>query len=187
MPVKQENIQILIDHLKTMQIGFVAINGYENKLGEISTRRINIGFSYEKAKKADLETLLAGVEFIPSDKYSQNDWLQALAELRRGLEAPNEVRSQAQNDAYLYLTDNGALKYCYETKQIYVTGLELKGSKKIEEGTKSEKVVNSKPVTIAKNVIRSKYLKTGLIRTFTVYRLSEVKLMGDTIEIKDYD
>lgn len=185
MPVNQENLQKLIDHLNTMQIGFVAINSYTNLLGEVSSRRINIGYSYEKAKETDLATLRAGIEYIPSEsgRYTKADWDIAVSELIQGLTNPSEARSQAQKNAYINLTPTGSVKFCESTKHIYVIGLELEGSKKIKEGTKSTKVVNSAAKTIAKNVIRAEYLKTGKIRTFTVYRLGEVKLKGDTLEI----
>jgi DNA-directed RNA polymerase subunit K/omega len=187
--INQENLQKLIEYLNTMQIGLVAINGYENKLGEVSSRRVNIGYSYENAKKDDIRTLNEGVEFIPSvdNKYTKGDWDVALAELKESLINPNQARSNAQKNAYIFLTSNGAVKFCDNTKEIYIAGLELDGSKKLVEGTKTDKVVKSAPKTIAKNVIRREYLKSGLIRTFTIHRLSEVALRGDRLEIKDYE
>ena len=177
-------INKLLDHLSTMQIGFVAINGYTNKDGEVSTRRINIGFSYEKLKKDDLKTLTDGVAFIPSveNKYSKADWDNAVLELKASIIKPNENRSEGQTNAYLKMTDNGAVKYNYETQELYISGLELKGSKEvIEEGNYKE--VKSSAKTIAKNAIRKAYLKAGNIRTFKVIEIGEVKLKGDTIEL----
>lgn len=181
--MNQENLQKLIDLLAKVKIGFVAINEYTaTHNGEKSARRINIGFSYEKLKKDDLKTLQEGVAFIPSDKYGKGDWDVAIAELKQSLIAPNENRSKAQEEAYMTLTENGAIRYNYTTQQLYIMGLELDGSKKVlEKGTK--KVVKSAPKTIAKNVIKSEYLKQGLIRNFVVHQIHEVKASGEILEI----
>lgn len=180
--MNQENLQRLIQLLSESKIGLIAVNNYENRDGEMSKRRINIGYSYEKLKKDDLATLEAGVEFIPSEKYTQNDWLMAIAELKQSLIEPSKARSEAQSNAYLTMTENGAVKYNYNTQEIYIMGLELDGSKKVvEEGTK--KVVKSAPKTIAKNVIKREYLKQGLIRNFVVKQIREVKMRGEEIEL----
>lgn len=180
--MNQENLQKLIDLMSTSAIGLIAVNNYENKDGEMSKRRINIGYSYEKLKKDDLKVLTEGVEYIASSKYTQTDWLNAVAELKQSIINPSKTRSDAQSNAYLSLTENGAVLYNYNTQEIYIKGLELDGSKKvIEEGEK--KVVKSKPITIAKNVIRSEYLKAGLIRTFIVKQIREIKMRGEELEL----
>lgn len=182
MPINQDNLKILIDMLSTMKIGFIGINHYENVHGEVSKRRINIGFNWEKLKKDDLAILNAGVEYIPSEKYTKADWDIAIAELKQSIIAPSKTRSEAQTNAYLQMTENGAVRYNYETQKLYIMGLELDGSKKVvEEGEKD--TVKSKPKTIAKNVIKRTYLKQGLIRNFTVYKIGEVKLRGEEIDI----
>lgn len=175
-------IQRLIGLMQTSAIGFVAVNNYENKDGEISKRRINIGYSYENLKKKDAETLANGVEFIASDKYTKADWDMAIAELTKSIAEPSKTRSDGQSNAYLSLTENGAVLYNYNTQELYIKGLELSGSKKVvEEGIRKE--VKSKPVTIAKNAIRSEYLKAGLIRTFIVKNIKEIKMRGEEIEL----
>lgn len=180
--MNQENLQKLIDLMSKSRIGLIAVNNYENKDGEMSKRRINIGYSYEKLKKDDLETLNAGVEYIPSEKYTKNDWLMAIAELKQSLIEPSKTRSEAQSNAYLTLTENGAVRYNYNTQDLYIMGLELDGSKKVvEEGTK--KVVKSAPKTIAKNVIKREYLKQGLIRNFVVKNIKEIKMRGEELEL----
>mgnify|MGYP003544047734 FL=1 len=180
--MNQANLQKLIDTLNTMQIGFIAVNNYVNVDGEKTKRRINIGFSWEKLKKDDLATLNAGVEYIESEKYTKADWDMAISELKQSIVAPSETRSVAQSDAYLAMTENGAIKYNYNTQKLYIMGLELDGSKKVvEEGVK--KTVKSAPKTIAKNVIKREYLKQGLVRNFVVTNIGEVKAKGDEIEL----
>lgn len=180
--MNQANLQILIETLSKVKIGLIAINRYENLDSEKSKRRINIGFSYENLKKQDLATLQGGVQYISSEKYTKADWDLAVAELIQSIIAPNEKRSQAQSDAYLNMTENGAVQYCYNTEKLYITGLELSGSKVVlEQGTK--KVVKSAPKTIAKNVIRREYLKQSLIRRFIVNEIGAVVTRGEEIEL----
>jgi hypothetical protein len=180
--MNQENLQKLIDLMTSSKIGLIAINRYENLDGEKTKRRINIGFSWEKLKSDDLATLRAGVEFIESAKYTKADWDVAVAELIQSIVSPNEKRSEAQSNAYLTMTENGAVRYNYNTQKLYIMGLELDGSKQVlEEGVK--KVVKSAPKTIAKNVIKREYLKQGLIRNFIVAEIGEVKMRGEELEL----
>ncbi len=180
--MNQPNLQKLITLMGEVKIGLIAVNNYSNVDGEMSKRRINIGYSYEKLKKDDLATLNAGVEYIPSVKYAKADWDMAIAELKQSLIEPSKARSEAQANAYLIMTENGAMKYCYNTQKLYITGLELDGSKTVvEEGEK--KVVKSAPKTIAKNVIKREYLKQGLIRNFIVKEIREIKMRGEELEL----
>lgn len=180
--MNQDNLQKLIDLLNTMQIGLIAVNNYVNVDGEKSKRRINIGFTWENLKKKDLKTLNDGVAFIPSEKYTKADWDIAVAELKQSIIAPSEVRSKAINEAFLSMTDNGAIRYNYNTQELYIMGLELDGSKKVvEEGTK--KNVKSAPKTIAKNIIKREYLSQGLVRQFKIREIGEVKVRGEEIEL----
>lgn len=180
--MNQAKLQILIDALNTMQFGLIAINNYTNVDGEKTKRRINIGFNWDKLKSDDLATLNSGLVFIPSDKYTQADWNVAIAELKASILTPSKARSDAQSNAYLTMTDNGAIRYNYNTQELYIMGLELDGSKKVvEAGEKKE--VKSAPKTIAKNVIKREYLKQGLIRNFVVKQIGEVKLKGTEIEL----
>ncbi len=180
--MNQANLQLLIDTLNKVQIGLIAINNYTNVDGEKSKRRINIGFSWEKLKKDDLETLTNGVIYIESEKYTKADWDMAIVELKKSINEPSIARSEGQSNAYLSMTENGAVRYNYETTKLYILGLELDGSKKIvEEGTK--KVVKSSAKTLAKNVIRREYLKQGLVRNFIVHEIGSVVTRGNEIEL----
>jgi hypothetical protein len=191
--MNQENLKQVIDLMSTIKIGAIAINDYTNKQGEKTQRRINIGYSYRNALEDDVKTLNAGVLYIPSEKYSKADWDMALAELKQSsydsLEREknpdaenNNNRSKGQKDAYLVLTpENGAVMYNYNTQEIYIKGVQFGEKKIVEVG--EQKVVNSAPKTIAKNVIRREYLKQGLIRTFKVNNISQVKLRGTELEL----
>ena len=181
--MNQENLQRLIDILnQNKNIGIVAVNNYVNVDGEKSKRRVNVVYGYEKIKSDDLAVLRDGVEYVPSEKYSRADWDMAVAELIEGIVNPNEKRSKAVTEAFVNLTENGALKYCYNTQELYISGLEITGTKTVvEEGEK--KNVKSAPKTIAKNVIRKAYLKAGKIRLFKVREIGEIKLKGEELEL----
>ena len=181
--MEKEKIEQLLSHLQTMSIGFVAINNYTNQKDEVSCRRINVGYSYDKLKKDDLSTLVNGIEYIPSGdcSYSKTDWDAAVIELKNSIIKADENRSIGQVNAYMRMTDNGAISYNYEKQELYIQGLELKGSKKIIEHAE-QKIVKSSPKTLAKNVIRQTYLKSGKIRKFIVREIGQIKLCGETIE-----
>lgn len=164
-------------------IGFIAFP-YINKQNELSKRLVNIGFSYENAVKKDLETLNEGIEYIPSEKYTQGDWDVAVTELKKSCIKslyPNntDARSTGQIEAYIHLA-NG-LRWHIESKTLHIYGLSVRKTT-VEEGGYKE--VKSAPKTIAKNTIKSKYLRASKLRTFPVQNLAgNIKINGDTIEV----
>jgi len=182
--MNQEKVEQLINLIDNYNIGLVAINSYSDRDNRVTVRRINVGFKYENVKKDDLATLIAGVEFIPSEKYTKADWDIAIIELKQSIIAPSKARSEGQTNAYVDITkkQTGVLEYNFETQELYIKGLNFNDSVKvIEEGTKKE--VKSSPKTIAKNVIRKAYLKSGEIRRFKVHSIGELKLKGETLEM----
>jgi uncharacterized protein (DUF1015 family) len=175
------NLKNLIEAFKSSKgVKFISFP-YENQQGELARRLVNIGISYENAKKKDLETLREGIDVIQSDKYSLTDWNLAKAELEASLVKPDEVRSEAQTNAYIKLDENGSLKYNVEQQALYIFGSSVNKSVEVE-GVYKE--VKSAPKTIAKNAIKKHYLRTGQLRTFKVTNLKGgIKMNGDTIEI----
>ena len=180
------NTKQLIETFKSTNPGFIAFP-YVNKEGEISKRTIYIGASYENAKQKDIDTisnflLATDLGYIHSEKYSKEDWNNALNELLTSLKSPDQKRSQGQTDAYISITENGTIKWNIETQELYIQGLNVKKTV-VEEG--EYKVVKSAPKTIAKNVIRSQYLSTGKWRTFKVTNLNgNIRINNNTIEIE---
>lgn len=178
----QNPAEELLKIFKAYIIGFVSVKSYTNIESEVSDRLVNVGYKYENLKKDDLETLQKGVEYIRNERYTRSEWNEALAELIESLINPNPNRSNGQKDAYITLTENGAVKWNIEKQRLYVAGLELSGSKKIlEEG--EYKVDTRKPKTIAKDAIRKAYMKTAKIRTFIVDNIGQLKMQGDTLII----
>ena len=176
----------LIEAFKNAKAGFIAFP-YTNKQNETAKRTIYIGGSYESAKLKDMDTisnflLATDLGYVPNEKYKREDWNNALNELLSSLKSPDANRSQGQQDAYISITENGTIKWNVETQELYIQGMSV--HKTItEEG--EYKAVKSKPITIAKNVIRNTYLSTGKWRTFKVTNLDgNIKINGDTLEIE---
>jgi len=180
------NTKNLIEQFKKAKAGYIAFP-YTNKENETSKRLLYIGASYENAKKKDIDTIdnflkLSDLGYVATDKYTREDWYQALNELSASLKNPDVRRSQGQEDAYISITDNGTIKWNIKTQEIYIQGLSVRKTI-TQEGVYKE--VKSKPLTIAKNVIRKTYLSSGNWRTFKVKNLEgNIKINGDTIEME---
>jgi hypothetical protein len=176
----------LIELFKNAKGGFIAFP-YTNKQNETSKRTIYIGASYEEMKKKDIDTIdnflmLTDLGYVATDKYTRADWQNALSELSASLKNPDVTKSNAQQDAYISVTDNGTIKWNLTTQELYIQGLSVKKTI-TEEG--EYKAVKSAPKTIAKNVIRNTYLSTGKWRTFKVKNLDgTLKINGDTWELQ---
>lgn len=161
-------------------IGFISFP-YRNAKMETSKLLVNIGISYANAKKRDLITLNNGVEYLASDKYTLTDWNNAIEELKGSLKIPDSNRSQGQSDGYIKLTKNGSLKWNINQQKLYIFG-SLVRKNIIEIG--EEKNVKSKPKTIAKEVIKKFYLRSGKLRTYQVDRLQgNIRINGDIIYV----
>jgi hypothetical protein len=170
-----KNSKALINFLDSIKGNkFVAIKGYTNKFGEVSNNVVSLGASYANAKVKDIEYLRSlDVATLDSDK-----GFKILEEARLALLAsmikPNVNRSKGQIEAYVKVST--ALKLHKETLAIYVYGY-CENKTIIEEG--EYPVVNSRPLTLAKNLIK-KGLRTG---KFKMYKVEEVSMLksGDTI------
>ena len=160
--------QLLETFMNYKGCGFVSLK-YRNAEGELSKRLINLGAKLDNAKKKDLQTITDGIIYIESGKYTKADWDTALLEVKQSLIKPNEVRSEAQKNAYVVLNeDNGSVKYNMNTQEVYLFG---KSERKevIEPGVYP--VVNSRAKTIAKQEI-GKSLTTTKFRTFKLKNVS---------------
>jgi len=138
-------------------ISFINISNYKNSKGEIENVLININIDYNKTKLKDIETLrnidLNSIDF--NDKILLE---QAKNELINSFINPNKTQSDAQNNTYTHLANN--VKIHNETNEIYVTGTKVR---KTITQIGEYKEVKSKPLTVAKNILRS-YLQTSKIR-----------------------
>lgn len=172
-----KNLNELTNFLNSIKgCRFAAIKGYTNKSGEVADIVINLGASYGNAKEKDIEYLRT-LDVTKLDTTIDVETLeQARIELLNSMIKPSEVRSAAQSDAYL--TINQALKIHKDSLAIFVYGY-CENKKVITKGEYKE--VKSKPLTIAKNLIK-KELRTGKFRQ---YELNEIAMLkaGDTVII----
>ena len=165
-------------------IGFISFP-YKKVNGEMSRRLINIGISYENAKKRDLQTLNSGVKYI-AGSYDIYDWDKAIFKLKTWLkeEKINRKFSSLSTGAvrtYIKLTANGALKYNTTTEELYVIGSLVR--KTVDVKGKIKEVISS-PETLAINTIRKHYLSTGNYRAFKLSGIvGSVKINGNILYI----
>lgn len=158
-------------------VSFVSIRNYTNKYGETSNNLINIGASYEKAKQKDILFL----ENLNPNNYEFKSPLSLIEEARKELIAaflkPNENRSNGQKDNYT--TIFSGVKVHNETGVLYVYG--YRENKTITQNG-NYPIVNSKPLTIAKDELR-KLLRTGKFTQYALEIGNEVRANGETLEL----
>lgn len=158
-------------------VSFVSIRNYTNKSGETSNNLINIGASYDRAKKRDIE-FLENLDASAHDFKSTPDLIEeARIALIAAFLKPDQNRSKGQTDAYTQIVPG--LKVHNETGYLYVYGYrEQKTVLKAGE----YKAVKSAPLTIAKNELR-KLLKTGKFTQYSLEIGNEVRANGETLEL----
>jgi hypothetical protein len=149
-------------------VTMVSIREYQNSNGEISNNIVNIGANLDNAKKKD-------IEFLRGKSGTTEIEELARLELIKSLESPNANRSKGQIDAYTTITKG--VKVHNVTGEIYVFGLRMK-KEVLVKGIYP--LVNSKGLTIAKNVLR-KDLKSSKFTQFKISEISEIRIAGEEI------
>jgi hypothetical protein len=154
-------------------VSFVSIKGYTNSYGEVSNNLVNVGASLTNAKAKDIETLQSlDVTTLNGDSILLE---KARVELINSFITPNENRSNGQIEAYTIVAKG--IKVHNESGEIYVFG--LRNTKSIlTEG--NYPIVNSKPLTIAKNAIR-KNLKSSKFTQYKISATSVIKTNGEEL------
>jgi len=182
-------LKTVVENLKTTSNGvtFVGIN-YTNKDNEQSQYLINVGVSYENAKKKDLLSLQnLDVNKIENFKGLDADSIAVLDDAKKALISalikPNKAQSQAQIDAYSHLS-NG-MKIHNETFDLFVFGFKVKKTVQVKGDYKPTEFAfeGAKPLTRAKNFIRTQLMKSSKYRQFKINadQLHKMKVAGDTI------
>jgi hypothetical protein len=161
---------------------FVRVKNYTNAQGEIQDVTINVGTSYENAKKRDLQ-FLQGLN-VSTIKHNYSDVTPELLEAARvelinSILTPNKVMSEAQKNAYVHLMDG--LKFSPETKQLYIFGTKVEGTKVVKKSAEY-KADTRRPLTKAKDIIR-KDMSTGKYRQYVLSQLGEVTINKQTLEL----
>lgn len=154
-------------------VSFVSIKGYTNSYGEVSNNLVNVGASLTNAKTKDIETL----QGLDVTKFGGDTLLleKARVELINSFIKPNENRSQGQIDAYTIVAKG--IKVHNESGDIYIFGLRVNKSV-VEQGVYP--IVNSKPLTLAKNTLRRE-LKSNKFTQYKINATTAIKLNGEEL------
>jgi len=170
-------LDLLLSFSKVKGARFFAVNGYVSKTsGEVANHVVNLNVNYEKAKLKDID-YLKGLDVTSlDDKGLGKDLMeQAKQALLGAFIAPNQNRVNGQIDAYTHIC-NG-IKVHNETGDIYIYAMAHSKTVLID-GTYPK--VNSRPLTLAKDIIRKNF-KTGKYRNFKLSNTLEAKVNGETI------
>ena len=175
-------INLMAELIKKNGCTFVRVKNYTNAQGEIQDVTINVGTSYENAKKRDLQ-FLQGLN-VSTVKHNYTDVSPEILEAARleliaSILAPNKAQSEGQKNAYVHIMDG--IKVHVETSKLYLFGTKLEGTKVVKKEAEY-KADTRKPLTKAKDIIR-KDMSTGKYRQYVIKRLSEVKVNGQTLEL----
>lgn len=178
------NLNELVSSFKNYKIGFVAFI-YTNSHNETAKVKINVGFKYGNILKADLETLHTEIKTNPQKymgtEYSVEQFNNVVLAIEKSLSQPEENRSQGQKEAYVTLTENGALKYNMAKQSIKLFGvLAPKDKIVLQEGVYP--VVNSRPETLLRKKIE-KDLKKSRMRCYTLENIQSLNMNGEILEI----
>lgn len=158
-------------------VSFVSIRNYTNKSGETSNNLINVGASYENAKRKDIE-FLENLDAKAHNFKSAPDLIEtARVALIEAFLKPDENRSNGQKDAYTHIVPG--VKVHNETGLLYVYGYREQKTVLVKG---EYKTVKSAPLTIAKNELR-KLLKTGKFTQYSLELGNTIKANGDTLEL----
>lgn len=151
-------------------VTFCSVKNYTNEEGEVADYLINIGVNYQTAKQKDIKFLNELDVTTMEWNCPMVDIIKAKQELITSLEKPNEVRSQAQKDAYIHI--NEAIKVHTDTLELFVFGSKVKKTivESVDYGADTRK-----PLTKAKDELR-KLMKS------TKYRQFKFKLNGMSVK-----
>lgn len=175
---------------------FVSLSGYTSKGdGSVSNYTINAGINYGNAIKAD-EKFLSSYEVQEEDieqltkklegkdlkgKTPENLLIEAKEALLKSVRKETEdskVRSEAQTAAYE--TVGPAIRRHKESGALSIYGL-LRNKTVVKPSEKEKKVVNSRPLTVAKDHLSYKYLKKSKFRSLLLDHATIAQVNGETL------
>lgn len=193
--LNEETLNKLFELTDQQKIGYVSIKGYSSELSkgtEIANQLINVGMNYGKAKESDavnynnfdiskVDINKFDYNYIDTDKLTLAEFKQAVKDsLPQALEElKKEPKPRKSNDIKI----NSILVFNTNTLKLSIVG---KSESKTVETEGEFKVVKSKPLSVAKKLIRQQSKgKTQALRRFAIENfVGSVKLLGETIEIE---
>jgi hypothetical protein len=153
---------------------------YQSKgTGEVSKYQINFGISNKSACEHDREALLAYVPTTELEEIAKAELLKSLTEtIEEGVS-----HSYTQVDTYDYI--GKGIRQHKQTGELYIDGF-VQSKEQIEPPINPKKPVNSRPLTLAKNAIKSACnFKRNKFGSFILNpsNIGGVSVCGDVIEL----
>jgi len=170
-----------INHIGAVKMPrFIAINGYQNKEGAVSNYVININHKYGTKVKKDIGQLKAVIKAMPKTPETALEYMAATilleAFIANGNKETASVQSLVQNE--LYEKINGSVQRHKETGEYYLHGYLVSRTVIVAV---QKKVVSSKPLTVAKDILRRDLRTEKYVRfKFSLENFS-VTLQGSTL------
>lgn len=170
-----------INHIGAVKMPrFIAINGYQNKEGAVSNYVVNINCKHGNKVKKDIGQLKAIIKAIPKMPETALEYMAANILLQAFIDNGNKetasVQSLVQSD--LYENINGSVQRHKETGEYYIKGYLISRTVLVAV---QKKVVNSKPLTVAKDKLRRNLRTEKYVRfKFSLENFS-VTLQGNTL------
>jgi hypothetical protein len=179
--------QLLAELANVQSAKFASFTYKAKGTGEVAKHTVLLNFSVEEAYKKDIELVNSIFDNAtdPLEKTAAGEILASLAvSLQEGAgNNPAYTHGEAARgkncETYIHVKDIAGLMIHAETGSLHVKGMAIT-KEVIEQGT--YKKVNSAPLTIAKNKIRSQ-LRSGKIRQFVLDGLQSVRINGETLEL----
>lgn len=174
-------------------VSFVSIKNYTSDISnntELANQLINVGASYEKMKEKDAISLdNVNLENIDFNKFNWNGIdtknltiEEFKSQVKNSLETALDALKQpskkiANNNIYL----NKILMYNTNTKNLLIKGQSVNKTTKVKGEFKK---VQSRPLTVAKKLIKNQFTRKDTLRNFKLSNLETINLSKDTIEIR---
>ena len=153
---------------------------YQSKgTGEVSKYQINFGISNKSACEHDREALLA---YVPQSELEETAKAELLKSLTETIEE-GVSKSYTQVDTYDYI--GKGIRQHKETGEIYIDGF-IQSKEQVEPPTNPKKPVKSRPLTLAKNAIKSACnFKRNKFGSFILNpsNIGGIVVCGDVVEI----
>jgi hypothetical protein len=185
-------LRLLFELAKSKGCKFVNLTYRSSESGELARHTLLFGVDYKQALERDLKYLERVYKRIGRLNYAQATDEQkllftAISELLDSTKNSlakydgNEL-SKAAKEKDIYNTIYPGVKQHKETGAYYLWALAHK-KVVLQAGTTSTKTVNSKPLTIAKDRVRSK-LRSNRYRNFRLDNVAKAAVNGNTLVIE---
>ena len=193
-------VEYLTETNRINGVSFVSIKGYTNSHGEVANHLVNIGASLDNAKAKDLKDLKElDIEKFYMNNAPKNDKMTLElfkkayinvynslvpigGKLYEGTVKVQNERSKAQINAYTVI--NSSVKVHNEFEQLYMFGLKVRKEILIKG---IYPVVNSRPLTIAQNIIKKgmKHTKFGMyiVEKADILNMAKTQFIGEELRI----